>query len=229
MIGGKSTDLAGRAIDADARAHLEGVTLDAGLKLLIAVMGQPHRTAGKEDRSQRDIEREGGMVASTKSTAHIGKQGFDVRRLERNPRVAEHVCKRFSGLVRRLHAEHELEVFGARVIPGEPAFRLEKYRVDGLRFELAVEHQQRRIGRGQFRADLLAMSCGFGVVAPGRNREPRPYRALTVLETARTDPAVLDRRVNIGCIRGRPRHTGETKFAVVRPYDRAGFVTELDE
>ena len=80
------------------------------------------RSAGQEDGSQRDIEREGGMVASPESAAHIGKQGFYVRRLARNPRVAEHVCKRFSGLVRRLHAEHELEVFGARVVPGEPAF-----------------------------------------------------------------------------------------------------------
>src|SRR5260370_23338590 len=229
MIGGKSTDLAGRAIDADARAYLEGVTLDAAWNLLIAVLGQPHRTAGQEDRSQRDIEREGGMVASAESAAHISKQGFDVRRLERNPRVAEHVCKPFSGLVRRLHAEHELEVFGARVVPGEPAFRLEKHRVDGLRFEFAVKHQQRRTGCGKLGADLLAMGCGFGVGAPGRNREPRPYRALTVLEMSRTDPAVLDRRVNIGCIRGRAGHTGETKCAVVRPYDRAGFLTQPDE
>src|SRR5712691_7706680 len=145
VIGGESTDLASRAIDANARAHLEGVTLDAALKLLIAVMRQPHRTAGQEDRSQRDIEREGGMVASTESAAHIGKQGFDVRRLERSPRVAEHIGKLFSGLVRRLHAEHEREVFGARVVPGEPAFRLKEHRVDGLRFELAVKHQQRRI------------------------------------------------------------------------------------
>src|SRR5262245_36660277 len=98
MIGGESTDLAGRAIDADARSHLERVTLDAALKLLIAVMRQPHRTAGHEDRSQRDIEREGRMVASTKSAAHIGKQVFYVRRLERSARVAEHVGKRFSGL-----------------------------------------------------------------------------------------------------------------------------------
>src|SRR6476660_3196180 len=129
MIGGKSTDLAGRAIDADARAHLEGVTLDATLKLLIAVMGQPYRTAGQEDRGQRDIVRERGMVASTESAAHIGKQGFYVRWLERSPRVAEHVCKCFSVLVRRLHAEHELEVFGARIVPAEPAFRLEEHRV----------------------------------------------------------------------------------------------------
>ena len=73
------------------------------------------------------------------------------------------------------------------------------------------------------------MGGGFGVGAPGRNREPRPYRALTVLETSRTDPAVLDRRVNVGRVRGRAGHTGETKCAVVRPYDRAGFLAELDE
>src|SRR5258707_13844564 len=95
--------------------------------------------------------------------------------------------------------------------------------------EFAVQHQQRRTGLGKLGADLLAMGCGFGIGAPARNREPRPYRALTVLETSRTDPAVLDRRVNIGCIRGRGGHTGETKCAVVRSYDRAGFLTEIDE
>src|SRR5258705_7637184 len=100
------------------------MTLDAALKLLIAVLGQPHRTAGQEDRSQRDVEREGGMVASTESSAHIGEHGLYVRRLERSPRVAQHLCERFSVLVRRLHAEHELEVFSARVVPAEPAFRL---------------------------------------------------------------------------------------------------------
>src|SRR6266851_6257400 len=108
VIGGKSADLAGRAIDADAGAYRESVTLDAALKLLIAVLRQPDRSAGQEDRGQCDIERERGMVASAESAAHIGKQGFDVRRLERSPRVAQHLRKRFSGLVRRLHAEHEL-------------------------------------------------------------------------------------------------------------------------
>src|SRR5258707_562223 len=73
------------------------------------------------------------------------------------------------------------------------------------------------------------MGCGFGIAEPGRNREPGPYRTLRVLETSRTDPAVLDRRVNIWRVRGRAGHTGETKCAVVRPYDRAGFLAELDE
>src|SRR5260370_30013824 len=177
MIGGKSTDLAGRAIDADARAHLEGVSLDAALK------------------------------ASTEPAAHIGKQGFYVRRLERNPRVTEHVCKPFSGLVRRLHAEYEREVFGARVVPGDAAFRLEKHRVDRLGLEFAVQRQNGRIARCKFRADLLAMGCGFGIGAPGRNWEPRPYRPLRLLETSRTDPAVLHRSLNLCPVTGRAGNT----------------------
>ena len=144
MVGGESDDLAGRAIDADARAHLEGVTLDAALKLLIAVVREPDRAAGKEHRRQRDIERERRMVAAAESAAHIGEEGVDTRRLERGAGFAEHKGKRLRGLVRRLHAEHELEVFGARIVPAEPAFRLEKHRIDGLRLEFAVEHQTGR-------------------------------------------------------------------------------------
>src|ERR1700676_3563304 len=188
MVGGKSTDLAGRAIDADARAHLEGVTFDAALKLLIAVVRQPDRAAGQEERRQRDIEREGGMIASTESAAHIGKQGLDVRRLEWSPHVAQHICKRFSGVVRRLHAEHEFEVFGARIVPAETAFRLEKHRIDGLRFEFAVEHQKVWIARRKLRADLLAEGWGFGIGPPRRCGGRRPYRQLRVLKMSGTDP-----------------------------------------
>ena len=83
MVGGECADLAGRAIDADPRAHLEGVPLDAGLKLLIAVMGEPDRPAGKEHRRQRDIERERRVVAPAEAAAHIGELRVDARRLER--------------------------------------------------------------------------------------------------------------------------------------------------
>ena len=163
------------------------------MKLLIAVVRQPDRTAGQEDRGQRDIEREGGMVASAEPAAHIGKQGFDVRRLERSPHVAQHLCKRFSGLVRRLHAEHELEVFGGRIVPAESGFRLEKHRIDGLRFEFAVERQKVWIGRRKLRADLLAIGGAFGIGSALSDRERRPYGALGVLEFAGTDPAGEDR------------------------------------
>ena len=139
------------------------------------------------------------------------------------------IGKRFSGLVRRLHAEHELEVFGARVVPGEPAFRLEEHRVDGLRFEFAVEHQQRRIVRGQFGADLLAIGRGLGVGRPGLDRERRPDRALGVLKLAGTDPAGQDRRIDIGRLGRRPGHAGKAVGAIVRHHDGAGLLGEFHE
>ena len=75
MVGGERRDLAGRAVDPDPRAHLEGMALDAALKLLIAVMRQPHRTAGKEHRRQRDVERERRMVASAEAAADDRRTG----------------------------------------------------------------------------------------------------------------------------------------------------------
>ncbi len=110
VIGGEGADLAGRAVDADPRAHLEGVTLDAALELLIAVVGEPHRPAGKEHRRQRNIERERRMVAPAEAAAHIGELRVDARRLEGRARLAEHEGDGLGGLVRRLHAEHELEL-----------------------------------------------------------------------------------------------------------------------
>ena len=85
MIGGEAADLAGRAIDADPRVDLEGVPLDAALKLFVAVDREPHRPIGKEHPSQRDVKRHDRMIAPAESAAHIGKQGLDVRRLEKQP------------------------------------------------------------------------------------------------------------------------------------------------
>ena len=80
VIGGERLDLAGRAIDADARAHLDRVALDAALKLLVAVMRQPHRLAGKADRGERDIKDERRVVASAEAAADMGELRVDVRR-----------------------------------------------------------------------------------------------------------------------------------------------------
>src|SRR5215211_8815768 len=132
------------------------------------------------------------MVAPAESAAHVGKLSFDLGWLERSPHVAQHIGKRFSGLVRRLHAEHELEVFGARIVPAESSFRLEKHRVGGLRFEFAVEHQKVWIVRRKLLADLLAIGGGFGIGSALVDRERRPYRPLGVLKFAGTDPAGED-------------------------------------
>ena len=47
VVSGESDDLAGRAINPDLRAHLEGVPLDPGLKLIEAVVGEPNWAIGK--------------------------------------------------------------------------------------------------------------------------------------------------------------------------------------
>ena len=122
VVGGEGADLAGRAVDADPRAHLEGVPLDAALELLIAVVREPHRPAGKEHRRQRDVERERRVVAPAEAAADIGELRVDARRLERRARP----CRADSAidlrrLVGRLHAEHELELAAVAVVPGEAA------------------------------------------------------------------------------------------------------------
>src|ERR1700716_4557337 len=98
MVGDESRDLAGSAIDTDARVHLDGVSLDAALKLLIAIMRQPHRLARKEHRRQRDIEHERRVVASAETAAEIGELGVDARGFERWAGLAEAEWDRLGGL-----------------------------------------------------------------------------------------------------------------------------------
>ena len=182
MIGGKRLDLAGRAIDPDPRTHLEGMTFDTALELLIAVVRQPHRPAREEHRRQGHIERERRVIASAEAAAKMSEIGVDARRLERRARLAEQIGDSIGRLVRRLHAEHEFELSRFRAVPGEPAFRLEEHRIDGLRLELAIEHQQVRIFRRKAGADLLAIGRSLGVGALIVLCERRPDRKRRGLE-----------------------------------------------
>ena len=100
--------------------------------------------------------------------------------LNGRPRLARAERDRLRGLVGRLHAEHELEVLAAGVVPGEPAFRLEEHRIDRLGLEFAVQHQERRIFRCELGADLLAVGRRFGIRPPGSRtdsatRSAAPY------------------------------------------------------
>jgi hypothetical protein len=123
------------------------------------------------------------VVASAESAAAIGKIGVDASRFEGRLGVAEQICERARGFVGRLHADNELEVLAAGVIPGKAAFRLESHRVDRLRLEFAVQHQKCRIVRSKFRADLFAIGRGFGIGLPGWEREPCPDRASELSKT----------------------------------------------
>src|SRR4051794_36053738 len=114
------------------------MAFDAGLKLLVAVMGQPHRLAGKADRRERNIENERRVIAATKAAADMGELRVDVRRLVGRAGLAEQMRDRLRRLVGRLDAKQQFEIAALAVVPGEPAFRLEEHRVDRLRLELAV-------------------------------------------------------------------------------------------
>src|SRR5215472_13331327 len=89
MVGGKGDHLAGRTIDADARADFERVPLDAQLKLLEAVVGEPHWTVREKHRRKCDVEWERRMVATAETATAIGEIVVDACRLESRLCVAE--------------------------------------------------------------------------------------------------------------------------------------------
>ena len=229
MIRGECGDFACRSIDADACAHLERMPLNSPLELLITILGEPHGATGKEHRRQRNVKREWRVVAPAKSAAHICEMRVDMRRLEVGAGVAQQSCDGGCGVVRRLHAEHEFEVFALGVIPGETAFGLEKHWINGLGLEFAVENEKIWSVGLKFGADLFAVACRIGVGGPCRHGEPRPYWAAPVLKEPWTDPAILDRRVHVGRVRRRTGDARESKRAVVALDDGAGFRAEFQE
>ncbi|HWX31552.1 MAG TPA: hypothetical protein VNZ53_29480 [Steroidobacteraceae bacterium] len=81
------------------------------------------------------------MVATAESTTAIGEIAVDACRPEGRLRIAEQIGDGFRDLVGRLHADDELKVLAARVVPGKAAFWFEKHRVDRLRLEFPVKHQ----------------------------------------------------------------------------------------
>jgi len=69
MVGRECDHLAAGAIDADPRAHLEGMPLYAALELLVAVVREPDRAAGEKHRRQSDIERKRRVILAAEAAA----------------------------------------------------------------------------------------------------------------------------------------------------------------
>ena len=122
------------------------------------------------------------MIAPAERATEIGELGIDARGLERSSGLAEQERNRLGGLVGRLNPEHEFEAFVFPVVPAEPAFRFQKHRVDRLGLEDTVEHQQGRIFRIEFGADLLAINRGLAIGRQGLLGEGRPDRKGSVLD-----------------------------------------------
>src|SRR5215470_8538835 len=81
VIGSERLDRPARAIDADARAHLDRMAFDTALELLVAVMREPYRLAREADRRERDIENERRVIAAAEAAADMGELRIDMRRL----------------------------------------------------------------------------------------------------------------------------------------------------
>ena len=127
-----------------------------------------------------------------------------------------------------MHAEHEFKRLRAAVVPAETAFRLEKHRVDGLRLEFAVQHQQVRIVRGKFGADLFAVNEACASAGPLTSGGAQTGMS-PVAKLRGTDPAGLHRRIDIRRLGGRAGNPDETMRAVRRDRDRAGLLAVLHE
>ena len=120
LVGGERGDAAARAVDRHPAARADRVALDAELELIETVIGETHRAVGREQPGQGDVELVDGVVLAAEGAAHIGAMRDDradglVGGILRNQR--RHAGGRLLG---RLHADHELELAGAAVVPGAP-------------------------------------------------------------------------------------------------------------
>ena len=84
------------------RERIYGAALDAALKLLIAIMRQPHRAIREEHRRQCDIQDERRVVAPAEATADIGELRVDLARLERR------LCLHLTGDIHAITAANNL-------------------------------------------------------------------------------------------------------------------------
>ena len=229
MVRGKELDLAGFPVDPDARVHPEGVAFDAALELLIAVMREPDRPAGKEHRRQRHVKHERCVVAPAKAAADIGELGVDARRLERSFGLAEHMRNGFRRLLRETARQARVRGFGfccctrrGRIPAPETSGRRIGFRTGDP--APAGPDFSPRARRGSARHRSQPWHRRLRVLA-GR----RPHRKRRFLGASRADPTRLDRRIDVGGIRRCAGHARKAIGAVVRNIDGTGLLAEFDE
>ena len=94
------------AVDRDAVAHAEAVALEAGLELLVAIVGQAHRSAVAVQARHQRVERERAVV--------LGAVADGVARMQHQPLHAEaaggqHARAVLGHFVRRLRGDDEVQ------------------------------------------------------------------------------------------------------------------------
>ena len=225
LVGGEGGDAAGRAVYRHAAARADRVALDAELELIVAIVGETHRAVGREQAGQGDVELVDGVVLAAEGAAHIGAMRDDLA-----DRLVGGILRderRHAGgrLLRRLHADHELELARTAVVPGKPGLRLHEHLVDRLGLERAIEHETVGTGRVDLGADLVAVEGGLLASEPVADGTAHCGRSSFLIE-GRKGPSGEHRRIDVLGLRSRAGNAHEARRRVRLLGERAGLRAE---
>ena len=131
--------------------HLERVTFQRGLELLVAIVRQTHRTAVRIHRSHKAVERHVEVIlrAVTDRVARMHEQV-----LHRKRALRDHAGRALHDFGRRLGRHHHVQRLARAVVPAVHVVGFERGRVDRLRVVLAFHHEPVRRRTIEFLLDL---------------------------------------------------------------------------
>src|SRR5690606_2612635 len=129
---------AGLAVHGDAVAHVEGVALERGLELLVAVVGDAHRPAVAVEGADHAVERH---VAVVLRAVADGVAGVQEHLEHRGADGRGHFHRTVGHFLGRLGRHHHVQGLRGGVVPAVGIVGLERRRVDGLRLVTALQHQ----------------------------------------------------------------------------------------
>ncbi|MCY1401844.1 hypothetical protein D9M71_169690 [compost metagenome] len=199
--------------------HVEGVTLDAALELLVAVIGQAHRHAVAVHGGQGGVEDEDVVVLG--AVPH-GVAGVHVQPGDLEARRRQHVRGLLSHFEGALGGHDKMQGAGGRVVPAVAVVRFQGGRLDGLGLEALVEDQPafRRIG--QLRLHLLGVVDALGGQVAHRVASPPGGFALA---DQREQHAVLEAGEGVRLERRGAAHADEAEAAVGVALEQRGLGT----
>jgi len=128
----------GPALDRHRVAHAELVPLQAGLKLIEPIIGQPYRPAVAVNCGEEAVVRHGAVIlrAVADREARVEEQS-----LQADAALCQHGRGARRDFLRRLRRHDEMQVLFLTVVPAVGVVRLERRCVAGLGGIVARQHQ----------------------------------------------------------------------------------------
>ncbi len=125
-------------IDRDPVVHLERVAFQGRLELLVAIVGETHRTAVRIHRADETVERHVEVVLRPIAD---GVARMDEQILHRECALRDHAGRAVRDLGRRLGRHDHVQRLRRGVVPAVRVVGFERGRVDRLRVVFALHHQ----------------------------------------------------------------------------------------